>query len=191
MTLIQKAIETNKAAENSLRFTIDGVQFTRFPLHEVTLCVHESWHNRYTDVAEATKVAIQTKEFLATSGMSWEEIWKKFRNDYYTSDNIHYYIWTAYSSELNRADEVFSKAPTNNNGLWSIPDAYDNYIAIYPRDGSHLIVAEYFPSKEDVKYLKEARFVRHDITGHPDPKAHYFLGNTEWNPETMEGILSV
>ena len=187
MTTIEKALEANKTAGNTERITIDGVTFTRFPLHEAVLCVYEGYDKRYADIAKATEAAIQAKAHLETSGMSWEEIAKTFSASDPLHCNIHGQIWSKYDSTLKLFGNVFHNAPEDNSGLWSIPD---DYIAIYPRDASHLLVAEYFPTPDDVKYLKRCGYVRYDHAGHPGTMDTYFL-NTEWNPETMAGILKV
>lgn len=188
MSTIQKALEANKTAGKLERITIDGVTFTRFPLKEAVLCVYEGWDKRYADIARATEAAIQAKAHLETSGMSWEEIEKTFSASDPLHCNIHGQIWSKYDSTLKLFGNVFHNAPKDNSGLWSIPD---DYITIYPRDASHLLVAEYFPSQEDVKYLKRMGFIRSDIAGHPKPIDTYFLKDVEWNAETLDGILKV
>ena len=188
MTTIEKALEANKTAGNTERITIDGVTFTRFPLHEAVLCVYEGYDKRYADIAKATEAAIQAKAHLETSGMSWEEIQKKFSASDPFRSNIHGEIWAKYDATLELFSNVFLHEPEDCAGIWAIPD---DFIAVYPRDASHLLVAEYFPSQEDVKYLKRMGFIRSDIAGHPKPIDTYFLKDVEWDPETMAGILKV
>lgn len=188
MSTIQKALEANKTAGNVERIIIDGVTFTRFPLHEAFLCVTPGWDERYADVAKATEVAIQANALLTTSGMTWNEIKEKFSASDPFHSNIHGQIWSKYCSGLEIGTCVFQNSPADNNGLWAIPD---DYIAIYPREGSHFIVAEYFPTTEDVKYLNRLGFARYDLANHPCERYTYFLNGVEWNPETMAGILKV
>ena len=187
MTTIEKALEANKTAGNLERIIVDGVTFTRFPLYEAFLCVSHGL-DLNADVAKATEVAIQAKKHLETSGMTWNEIKKNCCPSDPFHSNVHGQIWSKYHAVLELGSNVFLHSPENNKGLWSIPD---DYIAIYPREGTHFIVAEYFPIGEDVKYLKKAGFTRYDLADHPSERCTYFLNGVDWNPDTMSGILKV
>lgn len=185
---IEKALEANKTAGRSERIIIDGVTFTRFPLHEAFLCVSHGLDNRNADVAKATEVAIQAKKLLETSGMTWDEIRKTCCTSDPFNSNVHGQIWSKYQAVLELGSNVFIHSPESNKGLWSIPD---DYIAIYPREGTHFLVAEYFPTGEDVKYLKKAGFERYDLADHPTERSTYFLNGVNWDPDTMSGILKL
>ena len=187
-SLIRNALETNKTAGNAERITIDGVTFTRFPLHEAVLCVYEGCDKRYASVEAALEAAKLAKAHLATSGMTWEEIKKQFSASDPFHSNIHGQIWGKYDATLELFSHVFLHEHDDNAGIWSIPD---DYFTVYPRDASHLLVAEYFPSQEDVKYLKSAGYRRNDHAGHPKEIDTYFLNGVEWDAETMRGILKV
>lgn len=185
---IEKALKANRTAGNSERIIVDGVTFTRFPLNQAVLCIYAGYDNRYAKVADAMEAAMKAKAHLLASGMSWEEIEQKYSASDPLHSNIHGEIWRSYNATLKIFNTVFLHEPKDNRGIWAIPD---DYIAVYPRDASHFLVAEYFPSQEDVKYLKRTFFIRSDIAGHPSPDDTYFTNIDKWNPETMEGILKV
>ncbi|MBQ3408968.1 MAG: hypothetical protein IJH12_07195 [Clostridia bacterium] len=191
---IEKALEANICAGFAERITIDGVTFSRLPLlpNMPVLEVSGDWRGPLKSLEEAKEKAELARKFLAESGLTWHEVESQYSPSDPFHSNVHGEIWSKCNSVLVCMSDVFRNEP-KCNGIWSISDDYDpaDYMAIYPSNASHMLIAEYFPSREDVKYLRELRYMRHDYVNDIRPDSVFFLDVDNWDIKTKHGIITL
>ena len=186
MTTIEKALEANRTAGSAERIEVDGFVFSRFPMNQPILCIKGLMDDSIEELAMAKRKAENVQAYLTENapGLTWTELKQKYSACDPIHPNVLGQIWIKFGAYLDRFYEH------NYNGeqkkVWYLSE--DDVTAIFPDDATHLIVASYFPTREDVAYLKQHGYRRTSYTRIPEFDYAYFL-ETEWDIRNMNGIL--